>query len=75
MSTRIKADGDTWRPVLDKSAERRLLLFFCASNGQRPYRVVAAGDNLKTDEDVAGLSAAELLAMFNKSESMNVSES
>jgi len=75
MSTRIKADGDTWRPVLDKSAERRLLLFFCASNGQRPYRVVAAGDNLKTDEDVAGLSAAELLAMFNKSESMNVSAS
>ncbi len=75
MSTRIKADGDTWRPVLDKSPERRLLLFFCASNGQRPYRVVAAGDNLKTDEDVAGLSAAELLAMFNKSESMNVSVS
>lgn len=75
MSTRIKADGDTWRPVLDKSAERRFLLFFCASNGQRPYRVVAAGANLKTDEDVAGLPAAELLAMFNKSESMNVSVS
>lgn len=75
MSTRIKADGDTWRPILDASAERRMLVFFCASNGQRPYRVVAAGDNLKTDEDVAALSAEELLAMFNKSESMNVSVS
>ncbi|TFG66886.1 MAG: hypothetical protein E4H28_00425 [Gemmatimonadales bacterium] len=75
MSTRIKADGDTWRPILDESAGRRSLVFFCASNGQRPYRVVVAGDDLKTDEDVAALPAEELRAMFDRSESMNTSPS
>lgn len=75
MSTRIKADGDTWRPVLDEEAGRRTLIFFCASNGQRPYRVVAADDTLKTDDDLAGLSADELRTLFDRSESMNTSPS
>ncbi len=75
MPSRIKADGDTWRPVLEEAAGRRSLVFFCASNGQRPYRVVAADDDLRTDDDVAGLSIAQLRALFDKSESMNTSPS
>lgn len=75
MPIRIKADGDTWYPVLDESAGRRSLVFFCSSNGQRPYRVVAANDDLKTDDDVAGLSTDELVALFDRSESMNTSPS
>lgn len=75
MPTRIKADGDTWCPVLEESAGRRSLVFFCASNGQRPYRVVAATDDLKTDDDIAGLSTDELRALFDRSESMNTSPS
>jgi hypothetical protein len=75
MSTRITADGDTWRPVLDASGGRKTLVFFCTSNGQRPYRVVTAGDNLNTDNDLAGLSADELHTMFDMSESMNTSPS
>ncbi len=72
---KIKVDGDTWRPVLDESGGRRSLVFFCASNAQRPYRVVAVDDDLKTDDDVAGLSADELRALFDRSESMNTSPS
>ncbi len=75
MPSRIKADGDTWRPVLDESAGRRSLVFFCASNGQRPYRVVAVDDDLRTDDDLAGLSPDELRALFDRSESMNTSPS
>jgi hypothetical protein len=75
MSTRIKADGDTWRPVLDDTVGRRTVVFFCTSNGQRPYRVVSVGEELNTDDDVARLTTDELLAMFGRSESMNSSPS
>lgn len=75
MLTRIKADGDTWRPVLNESGGIRTLVFFCASNGQRPYRVVMAGDDLQTDADIAGLSPDQLRALFDSSESMNTSPS
>ncbi len=34
-----------------------------------------AGDNLNTDNDLAGMSADELREMFEKSESMNTSPS
>ncbi|MDH3296931.1 MAG: hypothetical protein OEM96_01455 [Gemmatimonadota bacterium] len=73
MPNGIKADGDVWRPVLDDTAGRRCLVFFCATNGQRPYRVVEAGDDLKTDADVAALSEETLRSLFDRSGSMNTS--
>ena len=74
MSNRIKADGDTWRPVLDESDRRRMLVFFCETNGQRPYRVVAAGDEVRTEDDVSALSESALRELFDRSGSMNVSQ-
>ncbi|MFQ5529728.1 MAG: hypothetical protein ACE5FP_05200 [Gemmatimonadota bacterium] len=72
MPNRIKADGDVWRAVLDESDGRRSVVFFC-TNGQRPYRVVAADDDLRTDADVAALSEDGLRALFDRSGSMNTS--
>lgn len=71
MPNRIKADGDVWRPVLEETAERRSVVFFCTSNGQRPYRVAAAGDDLKTDADVTALTEDALRELFDRSGSMN----
>ena len=78
MAKRIKADHDTWTATLDASTSGpgRTVVFFCASNGQRPWRVVRVDEGqLTTADDLNGLSAAELRALFDRSESMNVSPS
>lgn len=78
MVKRIKADHDTWTATLDASTSGpgRTVVFFCASNGQRPWRVVRVDDDeLPTADDLDGLSVAELRALFDRSESMNVSPS
>lgn len=78
MAKRIKADGDTWRATLDASSGRygRTVVFFCTSNGQRPWRVVRLGDGEVPSEDVLdGMSEADLRGLFDRSESMNVSPS
>ncbi len=75
MPNRIKADGDAWRAVLEETAESRCVVFLCTSNGQRPYRVVAAGDDLRTDADVAALTEDALRDLFDRSGSMNTPSS
>jgi len=75
MRNRIKADGDVWRPVLEETGESRSIVFFCTSNGQRPYKVVAAGDDLRTDADVAALTEDALRDLFDRSGSMNTPSS
>jgi hypothetical protein len=53
-----------------------MVVFFCTSNGQRPWRVVQVdGDQVRNADDLDGLSIAELRALFDRSESMNVSPS
>jgi hypothetical protein len=78
MAKRIKADHDTWTATLDASTSGpgRMVVFFCTSNGQRPWRVVQVdGDQVRNADDLDGLSIAELRALFDRSESMNVSPS
>lgn len=78
MAKRIKADNDTWQATLDASSSRygRTVVFFCVSNGQRPWRVARVDEGeIPTAEDLDALSADELRALFGRSESMNVSPS
>ncbi|MGD8497040.1 MAG: hypothetical protein PVF05_12770 [Gemmatimonadales bacterium] len=78
MAKRIKADNDTWTATLDASAPGpgRTVVFFCTSNGQRPWRVVRVDeDELPTADRLDALSSDELRALFERSESMNVSPS
>lgn len=78
MAKRIKADHDTWTATLDTSTSGpgRAVVFFCASNGQRPWRVVRLDqDEVPATDDLDALSADELRALFDRSESMNVSPS
>ena len=76
MAKRIKADNDTWQATLDASGGERHLVFFCVSNGQRPWRVVRLDeDDIPPSESLDALSSHELRALFERSESMNVSPS
>ena len=78
MADRIKADHDTWRATLEASADGdgRTVVFFCTSNGQRPYRVVRPEDDeMSAAADLSSLSSEELRELFGRSESMNVSPS
>ncbi|MFW6079832.1 MAG: hypothetical protein ACODAE_09430 [Gemmatimonadota bacterium] len=76
MAKRIRADNDGWRPVLDTSGGARTVVFFCATNGQRPYRVVRVdADEVRSQEDLDAMSRSELRRLFDRSESMNVSPS
>ncbi|MFW6039731.1 MAG: hypothetical protein ACOC9N_01495 [Gemmatimonadota bacterium] len=78
MAKRIKADNDSWQATLDASAAgaRRHLVFFCVSNGQRPWRVVRLDDDeIPSSDALDRLSTDELRALFARSESMNVSPS
>lgn len=76
MVKRIKVDNDSWRATLDASGGTRMVVFFCASNGQRPYRVVRVdGDEVPSQEELDAMSKDELRRIFDRSESMNVSPS
>jgi hypothetical protein len=77
MAKQIKAAGDSWRARLDTlTPEGRTVVFFCTSNGQRPYRVVIAEPDEVPDGAAAeDLSADLLRTLFERSESMNVSPS
>lgn len=81
MAKRIKADNDTWQAALDTSpGYGRTLVFFCVSNDQRPWRVVrldedelGGPDEVGGPDDLEALSSDDLRALFERSESMNVS--
>lgn len=78
MAKRIKADNDSWQATLESSETdgQRHLVFFCVSNGQRPWRVVRLDrDEIPSPDALDELSADELRALFARSESMNVSPS
>lgn len=78
MAKRIKADNDSWQATLEASATggQRHLVFFCVSNGQRPWRVVRLDkDEVASSDALNELSSDELRALFARSESMNVSPS
>ncbi|MFO7587128.1 MAG: hypothetical protein R6X22_03555 [Gemmatimonadota bacterium] len=74
MDRILKADGDTWRAELGAKATedgRRALVFFCASNDQRPYRVVEVSGTEMPDADaLARLGSAEIEGLFDRSVSM-----
>ncbi len=74
MTTTLKADGDTWRAELGGKAPGeggRILLFFCSSNDQRPYRVVEVAETEVPDPEALGrLSGDRLRGLFDRSVSM-----
>lgn len=74
MGKTLKAEGDTWRVRLGGPSARaghRNLLFFCESNGQRPYRVVEIPDDgSEGDALLARLGQKELDALFDASTSL-----
>ncbi len=76
MSKTLKAEGDTWRIKLGGPSYRdghRNLLFFCESNGQRPYRVVEVPDDGSDgDAMLDRLGTKDLEALFDASVSLGV---
>ena len=71
MSARIKADGDTWRAELADDGDDRIIVFFCSTTDQRPYRVVRLDhDRFSEDEPLGEISEGELRALFDASQSM-----
>lgn len=73
MAKRLKADGDVWRPVLNEVDGACNVVFFCDSNGQRPYRVVVVEEGL-TEDGFATLSEDSLRSLFERSGSMGASQ-
>lgn len=73
MTRRLKADGDVWRPVLNEANGTCNVVFFCDSNGQRPYRVVPVEEGL-TEDGLASLSEDALRSLFERSGSMGASQ-
>lgn len=77
MAKRIKADNDSWQATLEPATGgQRHLVFFCVSNGQRPWRVVRIDDDeIPSSDALDELSSDQLRTLFARSESMNVSPS
>ncbi len=72
----IKADGDRWKARLGRDRPRpgyRVVLFFCETTDQRPYRVVEVEETkFATQEDVEKLSKAKLGELYAQSTSLDV---
>jgi len=76
--TAIKADNDTWRAQLGGPTREgyRSVVFFCASNGQRPYRVAEVpADRFTSQDDLDKLAANELRDLFATTTSMGAPRS
>ncbi|WP_419948071.1 hypothetical protein [Candidatus Palauibacter sp.] len=75
MSTRIKADGATWRATLAEEGGEHLVVFFCTSSDQRPYRVVRVdADRYAGSGAFDEIPEEELRALFAASRSMGIPE-
>ncbi len=76
MAKNLSADGDTWRARLGLEVPRegmRTVLFFCTSNGQRPYRVVEVpGEQVPDAGALDGIGDSQLAELFARSVSMGV---
>ncbi len=74
MTTSIRADGDTWTLRMSEEAPQdgyAAVVFFCTTNGQRPYRVgLIEQARARTDTDLEALSAEEVRGLFESSGSM-----
>ncbi|MBT8461014.1 MAG: pyroglutamyl-peptidase I [Gemmatimonadetes bacterium] len=76
--TVIKADNDTWTAQLGDLGRdgARTVVFFCSSNGQRPYRVAEVpAERFSSQEDLARLPENELRALFGETTSMGAPRS
>lgn len=75
MARTIRADGDRWRVRLGNDRPHpgvRVVLFFCETTDQRPYRVVEVPEQrFAKEEDVERLSDQELLALYRQSVSLD----
>ena len=71
MSAKIKADEDTWRAELVEDATGPIIIFFCTTTNQRPYRVVEIESaRAESGLDLQDFSEKELRALFDASRSM-----
>ena len=71
----IKADNDTWTPRLGIPSREgyRTVVFFCSSNGQRPYRVTEVPDDrFASQDDLDRLPEDETRALFDQTGSMGI---
>ncbi len=71
----IKVDNDTWTATLGGPSREgfRAVVFFCSSNGQRPYRVAEVpAERFASQDDLDGLSADEVMELFADTGSMGV---
>lgn len=72
---RIKADGDTWRGRLGErptTPGTRVVLFFCETTNQRPYRVVEVAEERVPDASgLADLPEEELRELWEAAVSMD----
>lgn len=71
----IKADNDTWTPRLGGPSRDgfRTVVFFCSSNGQRPYRVTEVPEGrFASQDDLDRLPADETRALFDQTGSMGI---
>ncbi|MCK5447567.1 MAG: hypothetical protein KAI98_05690 [Gemmatimonadetes bacterium] len=76
--TAIKADNDTWTAELGGLAREgfRTVVFFCSSNGQRPYRVAEVpAERFASQDDLERLPENELRELFGETTSMGVRRS
>ena len=75
MARTIKADGDRWRVRLGEDRPHpgvRVVLFFCETTDQRPYRVVEVPEErFESQADLERLSDAELLELYRGSVSLD----
>jgi len=73
MSVTLRADGDTWRARFGGTEREPVVLFFCVTTDQRPYRVVrVAAGRFSGEGDIETLSADDVRALFQGSKSMGV---
>lgn len=73
MTIRIKVDNDTWTARLGESKRpgHRSVVFFCASNGQRPWRVVEVSEErFASQEQLDSLAESDLRKLFADTVSM-----
>jgi hypothetical protein len=76
--TAIKADNDTWTAELGNLGREgmRTVVFFCSSNGQRPYRVAEVpAERFASQDDLERLAEHELREIFSATTSMGVPRS
>lgn len=75
MARTIKADGDRWRVRLGEDRPHpgvRVVLFFCETTDQRPYRVVEIPEKrFASQADLDRLPNRDLLELYRQSVSLD----